>query len=165
MGQKKNSHAPEEAHINLTPMIDVTFQLIIFFMLVSQLTSMTMLNVTLPIAPHAEELGTKKPKQERVVINITGDRKISFGQGDDIQGEGDEMLKNLVNRLLQEAEARPKLYSTSEEAGGQRISELEVFIRCDRSIESQLFLYVLHACNEAKIYKVDIGTKLAYRKS
>jgi biopolymer transport protein ExbD len=163
MGKQTISHDPEEAHINLTPMIDVTFQLIIFFMLVSELTNMTMLNVTLPVAPNAEELKEpENPLQKRVIINITADGEIAFGTHDFVPGKGEKLLENLVDRLRLEAEARQELWSKNTQGGGKRVSELKLFVRCDREVDAKYFLYVMHACNQVPLYKVDVGTKLSY---
>lgn len=159
MAHKSISHEPEEGHVNLTPMIDVTFQLIIFFMLVSELTNMAFVPVTLPLAPHAQ----KKPQEQidpnsELIISIDELDRISFGRADIIEGEGQELLENLVKRLRIEAELRDELWSDNPEGGG-RVSELQVFIRCDRGVTSEKFLYCMFACNQVPIYKVNVATK------
>lgn len=59
---------PTTIHANLTPMIDVTFLLIVFFVLVSQIVEVENVDLDLP-APRdaASELAGE---QQRVVINV-----------------------------------------------------------------------------------------------
>lgn len=47
---KKSKRVEGAAEIDMTPMIDVTFQLIIFFMVVTQITSQENVNLRLPDA-------------------------------------------------------------------------------------------------------------------
>ena len=59
---------PAQIHANLTPMIDVTFLLIVFFVLVSQIVEVE--NVELQL-PELEEPATDLPGEEqRSVINV-----------------------------------------------------------------------------------------------
>ena len=46
---------PEVPEANLTPMIDIVFNLIIFFMIVSELSNLTVEELTLPFADRAKE--------------------------------------------------------------------------------------------------------------
>ena len=46
--RKANRHIPKEAKMDMTPMIDVVFLLIIFFMVVTELVRLEIEPVTLP---------------------------------------------------------------------------------------------------------------------
>jgi biopolymer transport protein ExbD len=64
---------------DMTPMIDIIFQLIIFFMVVSQFTSVAVETVTLPEAKKGEE--PKQSRGERVIVNVHEDGRIGlFGR-------------------------------------------------------------------------------------
>jgi biopolymer transport protein ExbD len=59
---------PPEIQANLTPMIDVTFLLIVFFVLVSQIVEVENVDLDLP-APQ-DAVSTLPGDQQRVVINV-----------------------------------------------------------------------------------------------
>jgi biopolymer transport protein ExbD len=60
---------PSSPQMNMTPMIDVTFQLIIFFLLINNIVSEEAVSLIVPklLKPQTQEL---TEKQERVVINV-----------------------------------------------------------------------------------------------
>jgi biopolymer transport protein ExbD len=53
---------------NLTPMIDVTFLLIVFFVLVSQIVEVESVELDLPEPEHAASM--RLPDEQRLVINV-----------------------------------------------------------------------------------------------
>jgi hypothetical protein len=71
MALKKNkgAEAPSELKMDLTPMIDCTFQLIIFFILVTDMSQRELEILTLPRAPAAIE-DKSDPGDDRIVVNI-----------------------------------------------------------------------------------------------
>jgi len=77
--QFDDDHGPaERPGLNLTPMIDVIFLLIIFFMTVARLTTVaSTAPVDLPEASQADA-GTARPPG-RVVVNVFDDGRIAFG--------------------------------------------------------------------------------------
>ena len=161
MARGKGKGGEVMGHVNLTPMIDVVFQLIIFFMLVTELTNMALEQVVLPLAPHASD---KPPSREgEVVVNIKDISSekgrpaaaiIIFGQR--IPGEGRELVKNLTNRLKMEAEAYGKF--TPNHPSGKN-SELELLVRADRQVQAKYFIYLMWACNDVGIYKVRVAAR------
>lgn len=64
----RDRRAPTQIHANLTPMIDVTFLLIVFFVLVSQIVEAEQVRLRLP------ELGNPAsetpPEELRIVLNV-----------------------------------------------------------------------------------------------
>lgn len=64
-GSRRSSHVP-----NLTPLIDIVFLLLIFFMLTSHFVRDDALNIQLPEAESSEQLDEKKSIE--VVINAKG---------------------------------------------------------------------------------------------
>ena len=61
-------HQRPPIHANLTPMIDVTFLLIIFFVLVSQIVEVE--NVDLGLPSPEDPASQLAGEQQRVVINV-----------------------------------------------------------------------------------------------
>src|SRR5687767_2714354 len=65
----------EEIILDMTPMIDVTFQLIIFFMLLMDMSTKDLEELVLPKA-HSASPDKPDPKDQRPVLNILPDGKI-----------------------------------------------------------------------------------------
>lgn len=63
-------HAGEGFSFNLTPMIDVTFQLIIFFILAGQIASSELAQLLLPDLHKSMAMDEEKWKVNRIVINV-----------------------------------------------------------------------------------------------
>ena len=106
--------------MNMTPLIDVTFLLIVFFMLVSNIVANESVPMVVPKLddPRTRQLG----EVEKVVVNIapatyTGDARLTSpldhpGQARFVQvGAGDRFdmgnLAGLTEALRQEVQARP----------------------------------------------------------
>lgn len=153
MGPKQRRLAGAKVTLSLTPLIDVTFQLVIFFMLVTELTNLSLADVRLPTASEAGEGGTGP-----VVINIvpTGDGAYLRIGTDEYHGQGQDLVEQLKQRLLLEAETYGLWTAVGDDS---RMSELEVVVRSDRELPSEYFLYVMAACNDVWIYRIDAGAK------
>ena len=161
MARRNISHDPVEAHVNLTPMIDVTFQLIIFFMLVTELANLALAHVVLAIAPHSEVPEGTGEVHGQLIINIShtedNEGKISFGGGDELTGTKELILRRLKERLQLEVntydiwEKKPR--------SGRGISKLKLLVRSDHRVYAEYFLLIMHVCNEVGIYKVDVAAK------
>ena len=61
-------------HLNITPMIDIVFLLLIFFMLTSSFINQRAIKIDLPETSHADE-----KVEEDIVISIDSKGKISLG--------------------------------------------------------------------------------------
>ncbi|OYW91480.1 MAG: biopolymer transporter ExbD, partial [Pseudomonadales bacterium 32-61-5] len=88
---------PEDAGVNLTPLIDVVFLLLIFFMVSTTFTRETQLRVDLPQAVTGEQVPADRPEQIEVVISAEG--SIAVNQ----QTLADPNLKNLMRALERES--------------------------------------------------------------
>ncbi len=82
----------EERRMNLTPLIDVVFLLLIFFMVTTTFEKQARLKLELP------EASTKAqpPEDDRVVITVTGDGKL-FVNSNPVR---DNQRQSLSNALL-----------------------------------------------------------------
>jgi len=86
-----------EAEINMTPMIDVVFQLIIFFIVTTNLDQESILEaITLPVAPYSREVQRKDPRQITVQVDRRGRYYIGSAPYD-LRGLN-MVLKNTVRR-------------------------------------------------------------------
>lgn len=81
--------------INLTPLIDVTLQLVIFFMLTTTFLSQTGIDVKLPQAKT-----TAAQAQEEITVFVTKEGRILIGQEEVDEGH----LFNRLNALIKEGQ-------------------------------------------------------------
>ena len=125
----------EEPNLNLTPMIDIVFLLIIFFMVGTQFTELErQYDVQLPKVAEAQPL-TSRP--DELIINVKGDGTIIVG--------GEEKTLDQLETELKEAK--------------QNFVDQAVLIRGEGEGRYQPVVDVLSACNRAEISTVS----LAYR--
>jgi biopolymer transport protein ExbD len=127
----------ETPTINLTPMIDVVFLLIIFFMVGTKFTELER-KIALQV-PQISNVQTLTPAPERRVINVYRDGRVSLDR---------EVLtlEQLVTTL-----------STAR----QEYADLGVLVRGDAEGPFQNVASVLGACRQAGISEMGISVRLA----
>jgi len=117
---------------NMTPMIDVTFQLIIFFLVSNQMAAQeTLVELDLPVAESGDEL-RDQDAQHRFTINVVA--------GGDMMVAGDALdVAQLGQRLA---------------AQRAKDDKLEVRIRTDRAVEYGRVKPILKECLKNDVWKV-----------
>jgi biopolymer transport protein ExbD len=117
---------------NMTPMIDVTFQLIIFFLVSNQMAAQeTLVELDLPVAESGDEL-RDQDAQHRFTINVVS--------GGDMMVAGDALdVAQLGQRLA---------------AQRAKDDKLEVRIRTDRAVEYGRVKPILKECLKNDVWKV-----------
>jgi biopolymer transport protein ExbD len=133
------THIDEQPTLNLTPMIDVVFLLIIFFMVGTKFTELER-KIGLEV-PEVSEVKTLTPAPERRVINVFNDGHIEFDRET-------VSVQELVQRLSQ---------AQSE------YTDLGVLVRGDGEGAFQNVATVLGACREAGVTDMGISVRLASR--
>ncbi len=146
--------------INMTPMIDCAFQLIIFFLLTAQMVNQDLAEVAVPNPHHSIAMSEKDQKvlPNRVIVNIVsqyGDktkdrnpilsaRAVGYQIGMTKIDVGDtERLTNILKDR----------YANAREQG---FKDFFVEVRGDRDIAYRGIEPVLRAAGEAKIAKISI---------
>lgn len=120
---------------NMTPMIDVTFLLIIFFLLASHFAQQEMqLELPLPSAASGHAPGDETHR--RITINVLADGQMQLAG----QALGRD---ELARRIGFEAQQK-------QEPG----RELEVRIRCDRDVPYRQVEPIMLACAASGVWKV-----------
>jgi biopolymer transport protein ExbD len=136
----KTSH-DEPPAINLTPMIDVVFNLIIFFVLGTKFIDLEH-NIDVHV-PKVSDVQALTPAPEKHVVNVFRDGQIA-----------------LDNRLVTAEELQAELRA----ARGQ-YAELGVIVRGDADGAFQNVATVLNACRQAGVSDMGISVRLAKKGS
>ncbi len=126
-GRRRTSHVP-----NLTPLIDIVFLLLVFFMLTSHFVRDEVLNIDLPEADSGESLD--EPQQIEVIINEAGEYSIN---------NQIVTLAALENILLDEIKEQ---------------KEKVVRIRGDENVDLGIAIAVFDAARKAGASGIDIVT-------
>ena len=125
-------HRAAPVRVNMTPVIDVTFLLLIFFLLSSHLARQeTQLELELPTAASGRQ--AVDDERPRLTVNVRDDRSVMLGSTE-----------------TQPAEMVRRLQIERERLGG----DLEVRIRADRSVPYDAVEPILLACADAGIWNV-----------
>jgi biopolymer transport protein ExbD len=122
----------EEAGMNMTPMIDVVFQLIIFFVTTVDLQSKALdTKIRLAMAPHGVAVEKKDPRE--IVVDVESGGRVSIARG--------YMSVAVLQSILRKAVAEY----------GQT---LPVVIRGDAKAKHEDIKAVMDACAAAGLWKV-----------
>lgn len=131
----RKSHDTPETSINIAPLIDVVFLLIIFFMVVSHIARIEVDNLTLPEASQGQH--DTRPANERLVVNLHHDGRIVVA--------GNQQTIDSLGRLLSQH---------VKQRGAENVS---VLIRGDRTAAWQGAADVMRACGTNSIHQVSVS--------
>ena len=129
------THKPVQAEMDMTPMIDVTFQLIAFFMFVLNFSEVDQdQRVNLPLSELAwpPDVAYEQP----LTIQLTGDGQIIFG-GNYLSPA---QLKAALLREAQIIELDPQ----------KKVSDVTVIIRADRKAKTGKVQEIIKVCQDCK---------------
>ncbi len=131
------THLDEQPVLNLTPLIDIVFQLIIFFMVCTQFSDFER-NIGLDV-PSVADNGALTAAPANRVVNVYSDGSITLDRAP-------VTLEQLTATLI---------------AARRQYSDLGVLIRGDATGEFQRVAEVLNACKQAGIADLGISVRLA----
>jgi len=124
----------DEPAINLTPMIDVVFTLLVFFMLATTFAERErLLDLELPYAASAAD--AKKPTSQELVINVAREGKVFV--------DGKSLEEPQLARMLSDTARQDR--------------RTMVTIRGDRRGAYDGIVHVLDACLQAGLVDVSLG--------
>ncbi|MCI0342173.1 MAG: biopolymer transporter ExbD [Planctomycetales bacterium] len=128
--------------MEMTPMIDCVFQLLIFFMICTEIAQSELEMLTLPHA--SESIPDEKPDKKRMVLNVTKDGKIKF--------RGKSKSKQQLHDLLAlEARIAPK------EKDNPALSSKAILIRSDSEAEYKHVQLIMQECATVGIWKLELA--------
>jgi biopolymer transport protein ExbD len=129
------THLDEQPTLNLTPMIDVVFLLIIFFMVGTKFSELERkIGLRVPEVSHAEAL-TAAPEPR--VVNVYRDGRITL----------DRLPVTLTELTERLADAR------------SQYAQLGVLVRGDAASQFQRVAEVLNACKQAGVEELGISVR------
>ena len=116
----------DEIAVDMSPMIDLVFLLLIFFLVASAVIKVEKVPIEVPDAVYA-----KVPEDEtgRFPITVNTDGQMFIGPASD-----EVTLEQLTDRLRSEVEADPKI---------------RIVIRADRTVKFEVNEKIMEACGEA----------------
>ena len=144
------ANAPDnEVAMDMTPMIDIVFLMIIFFIIVSDMSQQDLAELKLPVAEQAVD---DEAEQGRMIINILKD--------------GQVIIKRIPYKTLDQPEAVAALraYLAEEVAKGEKdkgttFSSRALLVRADKETKFKEVQKVMRICGEMgiQIYKVHLA--------
>lgn len=151
------SQDAEEADIDMTPMIDVTFLLIIFFMVVSDMSALDIAELTLPFGDQAHTpKNVDLDENPLLTINVLPKGEIEISGQRYKAKESDPGKMMLKDFLKIEAESSAREPAPADNPG-LRPSKLRVYIRADRDTRFEHVQVVFDACSKNAIYKTSLA--------
>lgn len=157
MSAASDMQGDEQCAMNMTPMIDCVFNLLIFFMLISDLNQKDLVELTLPVAYMAEE-DKGQEEDDRVILNLDKYGQIIWKQKTVNMDELGTILANAKDKY--ELKMRQKGLSGLEDLGdGLRASKLYVLLRADRDTPWQHVQWLMTVMAEQKLYKLQFASK------
>ncbi len=138
---------------NMTPMIDCTFQLIIFFMLVTQMVSADYVQMDLPDPVGSR--GDKLDEPNKVIINIVphSDRKIAANRS--LSGRCKEYSLGIL-RITKGDKEKLKRVLMKAHRDSKRRADFVVELRADQDLHYNQITPVLEAVRDAQLEKLRI---------
>jgi len=133
----------EEVTINLTPLIDIVFLLLIFFMVSTTFSKESQLRIRLPDASPDSEV-EQRPSRLVVAITKSGDYSI--------RGPNESTGHHLLSRersVLAQAMAK----------GAQGTDELVVVIRADRNTPHEAVVRVMDVARKLGLVRITFATQ------
>ncbi len=130
-------HSPEDLELNITPLIDVVFLLLIFFMVSTTFDHESEVNITLPKA--SKEMAHAKP--DAINVAIDAQSRIYVNQ------------KELINSQI----------STIKEALYDIAADLEdapIIISADEETPYQIVIRTMDAARQLGLIKITFATRI-----
>jgi len=154
---KLNKHDAEtEMEMNMTPMIDVVFLLIIFFMIITDLTQQDLEDIVLPVAYTAVP-DKPDPSVVRPVININQDGMMIVKREVMYDPEAND-LKPVEGYLATQSKKMPKK-PLNDDGTGPLIPDNPLLIRADQNTPFKFVQRIMEICGKQgiQIWKLELA--------
>lgn len=154
---KKTSAGAGEVSLNMVPMVDVAFLLILFFILTSQISNATFSAMQLAEPKHSMAKKTTSDKPDRVTVNVRCMAEISEKTQSALSLTAKEYSVNGTPFALEDtAGVAREIAARFASAKKEGIKEFFVDIRADKRVMYQYVEPVMKAAAEAQVPKMNI---------
>ena len=162
MHRKRTKIDMYDCKVDLTPMIDLTFLLVMFFVLTSTFVSLNLEDVFLSVSVHAEDRKQQNDPTNRersVVINIVRSRKEHNTRKGEIKFNGKtHTWETLEKELRNEVRYDERLRGLDPDSSADKqLSKLEALVRADEGIKGEAVRQVFEGCSKVGIWKVKLA--------
>lgn len=156
-----------DVYFNYTPLVDVTFNLIIYFVLTSTINTQAMARVIVPTVHDSAAVATEKLGTDRVVVNVVSGGTSVSARGDDpytsdsgrakgYEIDGVPISVGDMEKLVTTIKKKRDFIGRQPTAGKPENFYIEV--RADFRVEYQDIEPILFAAAQAEIPKMNITT-------
>ncbi|MGE0142021.1 MAG: ExbD/TolR family protein [Planctomycetota bacterium] len=158
---KASAKANQEVEMDMTPMIDCVFLLMIFFVLVIDLSQKELEDLILPKAEKAAP--DNKPPDVRPIANITQDGRIIYRKNPffDPRKHSEKEAPEQIRKLLLEWKNTVVKETKQENIGGKMVTLVEdpVLVRADKWTEWHWVGVFMTSCSQpdAAFYKIELA--------
>lgn len=160
---RNSKRASQEVEMDMTPMIDCVFLLMIFFVLVIDLSQKDLEDLILPEAKYA--VPDEQPPEVRPVINIAQDGRMVYRKNvyyDPLtDGKSEEIVKDKIARLLVEWKEEVVEDTEKKVIGGREVTLVNdpVLVRADKWTEWHWVGQFMTACSQpqAAFWKLELA--------
>jgi biopolymer transport protein ExbD len=148
----------DEAEMDMTPMIDIVFQLIIFFMLITDMTQKELEELYLPKAKVAVA-DKPNPNEIRPIINVLADGSVWVMREIHYDPAKDDKFRKLSEYLARMAKQMPKKPINPADPSSMQVPDNPLLIRADQATPAKYIQKVMELCGKAgiQIWKVELA--------
>src|SRR5262245_50065153 len=160
----------EDLIVNLVPMVDIMFLLLLFFMLGADMSQREQAELVLPTASEIKENEKVKSDEPTTTVNIQhvdppGGKCPINASGTGFCREKDHWAYVIRGREVPQEVLKDQLKAEADEAletdvdpqAGVRLSARKIIIRADRSAPYGNVNKVIEVCGLVGIYKIEVG--------
>ncbi len=151
-------HDPEtEMEMDMTPMIDVVFLLIIFFMIITDLTQKDLEDLELPMALSATE-DKPDPDEKRPIFNIKHTGEIIVRQVPLYKPETHDGKSN----PMEDVQRKLAIIAKNMEKAADGLPDEHLMVRGDRSVPFKYVQQVMQECAQkgVQIWKIQLAASM-----
>ena len=138
---------------DMTPMIDIVFNLIIFFMLVSQFYQLKVEPVKLPPAAKADPKKEELQRYDQVVINVMPPDKVADPNNKTtlVKIDGQVVMRSVFGGDIPDPTKLEKLLVARAKAAEKNDRKINVILRAGENVHYELIARIMIATARAKI--------------